>query len=338
MKHISILVLKGSLIHSIDAAQNIFRRVNDFLEANGKVPYFNVELVGLTRTVLLNDGYYAIHPDKLLTDVRHTNLIIVPFLCGNFRAIIHDNKGFSAWLKGQYKDGSEIACLCAGSFFLASTGLLDKKSCAVHWAAAQEFREMFPDIKLIDTGIITDEQGIYTSGGSYSYLNLLLYLIEKFVDRSMAVRISKMFEIEIDRHDQAPYIIFMGHKNHNDELVMKVQEYIEKNYVEKITIEKMASLISVGRRTFERRFKKATRFTISEYIQRVKIEAAKKGFETTNKNITGVMSEVGYSDVKAFRGVFKNLTGLTPFEYRAKYNRQGLHEELQMTSRIQQGF
>ncbi len=130
--------------------------------------------------------------------------------------------------------------------------------------------------------------------------------------------------IDIDRISQSPFIMFKGQKLHEDEPVKKAQEFIENNFQEKITIDQLASMLALGRRNMERRFKKATCNTVTEYIQRVKIEAAKKNLETGRKNINEVMYEVGYSDTKAFRTIFKRITGLSPIEYRNKYNKEAV--------------
>ena len=131
-----------------------------------------------------------------------------------------------------------------------------------------------------------------------------------------------MFQVDLDRHTQSPFIIFEGQKDHQDEPVKRAQTYIEENYQNRISVDQLTSLLALSRRNFERRFKKATTNTAVEYIQRVKIEAAKKFFEVTNKNISEVMYDVGYSDVKSFRSVFRRITGLSPIEYRNKYNRE----------------
>lgn len=319
MKHVSILVLKEAIISSIDAPRQIFTKVNEFLVAKGKSPAFHVELVSNTNKTSINNDTYAIRCDHTLDEVLKTDLIIIPMLCNGFPNAIEKNSEFAPWIIDQYKNNAEIACLCSGSFFLASTGLLDNNDCAVHWGAANEFRTMFPGINVIDEKLITHERGIYTCGGNYSYLNLILYLIEKYADREMAVFVAKMFEIEIDRKSQAPFTIFMGQKNHEDEPVKRAQEYIENNYNDKITIDQLTGMLALSRRNFERRFKKATSNTIVEYMQRVKIEAVKKGLETGRKTINDLMYDVGYSDIKAFRTIFKKITGLSPVEYRSKY-------------------
>ncbi|WP_308199153.1 GlxA family transcriptional regulator [Chitinophaga sedimenti] len=200
--------------------------------------------------------------------------------------------------------------------------MLTGKQCATHWKLANEFRAMFPEVNLVDDKIMTAEDGIYTSGGAYSYLNLLMYLIEKYAGREMAILASKAFMIDIDRHSQSPFIMFEGQKLHDDEEVKKAQEFIEKNFEDRITVDQLADMLAIGRRSFERRFKKATCNTVTEYIQRVKIEAAKKSFETSRKNINEIMYDVGYSDVKAFRTTFRKITGLSPLAYRNKYNKE----------------
>ncbi len=116
----------------------------------------------------------------------------------------------------------------------------------------------------------------------------------------------------------------MGQKEHEDDPIKKAQEYIESNVAEKISVDYLAGMSLISRRNFERRFKKATSNTPVEYLQRVKIEAAKKSLESGRENINEVMYAVGYSDSKAFRTTFKKITGLSPLDYRKKYNRENV--------------
>lgn len=322
MKHISILVPLGhTSLPNIDGTHQIFSEANKFLVARGKSPLFKIQLVGLEMGISQRNGLYTINPDCLMSDVKKTDLIIVPAMHGDLPKAMEANAPFIPWIIDQYKGGAELASFCIGTFFLAATGLLKGRQCATHWIAANDFRAMFPDVNLVDDKIITFEDGIYTSGGAYSFLNLLVYLIEKYAGRDIAILISKAFMIDIDRSSQSPFIIFEGQKAHDDEPIRKAQEFIESNFQEKITVDQLASMLAIGRRNLERRFKKATANTVVEYIQRVKIEATKKGLEASRKSINELMFDVGYSDTKAFRSVFKKVTGLTPIDYRNKYSK-----------------
>jgi len=322
MKHISILVPKGAILGSLEGSRQLLTQVNHFFAAKGLSPVFKVQLVGLADKTPISGGLFTVNADLVLEQVDKTDLIIIPALDGEITMAVKNNEEFIPWIIDQHRNGAEVASLCMGAFLLASTGLLKGKKCATHWMAAGQFRQMFPEVELVTEKIITDEQGIYSSGGAFSYLNLILYLIEKYTGREMAVLSSKVFAIEMERSSQSPFIIFQGQKDHADDPIKKAQDFIEKNYQEKITVEQLASMFALGRRNLERRFKKATANTVVEYIQRVKIEAAKMSLENSRENVNEVMYNVGYTDTKAFRSTFKRITGLSPMEYRNKYQRE----------------
>lgn len=319
MKHISVLVLQKAILGSLEGSRQLFSQVNGFFQERGQPPIFDVQLVGISKETRLAGGKYTIHSDMLIDEIKKTDLIVIPALDGDLKEGIDINRDFIPWIVKQYQNGSEVASLCMGAFLLASTGLLKGRKCATHWMAANLFRTMFPDVHLVTEQIITDEQGIYSSGGAFSYQNLILYLIEKYAGREMAILTAKVFAIEIERRSQSPFIIFKGQKEHHDAAIKKAQDYIEANFQNKITVEQLASIVFLSRRNFERRFKKATANTVMEYIQRVKIEAAKMSLESTHQNVSEVMDKVGYTDPKAFRNAFKRITGLSPLQYRNKF-------------------
>jgi transcriptional regulator GlxA family with amidase domain len=321
MKNVSILVPESSVMQAIADPRYLFTAVNQFLAVSGKQPLFDVQLVGEKREVRLNDGLYTVHADKELKDVTVTDLVIIPALAGDMTTAISSNQGLVPWIVDQYDRGAEIASLCVGAFLLASTGLLNGKKCSTHWGFTNEFQEMFPEVQVVHGSIVTEEKRLYSSGGAHSYWNLLLHLVEKYTDRETAILASKYFAVDIERNSQAAFALFRGQKNHRDTAIRTAQEYIEQNFTEKFTVDQLADRVAVGRRSFERRFHKATNNTVIEYVQRVKIEAAKRSFEMSRKNISEVMFDVGYTDTKAFRMIFKKITGLTPVEYRNKYNK-----------------
>lgn len=321
MKKIYILALEHSVLQVIAGSQYCFTTVNQMLEQSGRKPIFDVKLVGLKSQIKPTGPNFSIQPDLLIHEASKGDLIIIPPLFGDLKIGIDANKGFIPWINEQYHQGVEIASLCIGAFLLGATGLLEGKKCSTHWGFTDLFREMYPDVDVQDGSIVTEESGIYSSGGANSYWNLLLHLVEKFTDRETAITLAKYFAIDIDRNSQSPFTIFTGQKTHQDTAVKKAQELIEEMIEDKISVEELAEKVAVGRRSFERRFKRVTNNSVLEYIQRVKVEAAKRSFESTMKNISEVMFDVGYSDTKAFRNTFKKITGLTPLEYRNKYNK-----------------
>lgn len=320
MKHLSILALEDATLNSIDSCYQILNRVNDFLKYQKKEPYYKVDIVGATSPARINKGLYTINVHATLNNTPNTDVIFVPIICSDFSATAKVNAPYRTWIMEQYNRGAEIVSLCVGSFLVASTGLLDNKRCSIHWAAKNEFQNAYPNVHLIDESIITDENGIYTCGGGYSFLNLILYVIEKHLGHEMAVLASKMFQIDIDRKTQNPFVIFMGQKRHDDPTILEAQDLIEKHPNLWITVEMICERVGMSRRTFERRFRKCTGNSVTEYIQRVKIEHAKKELEITSKTINEIIFNTGYNDVDAFRKVFKKFTDLSPLEYRRRYS------------------
>lgn len=327
MKHLTILVPagEGNNLSSIVGAYKIFARANQYYKDCGKKEIFRIELAGVAKKTTYYDGLFEVKPHRDISTIRKTDLVIIPSLNHQYDKAINTNKKMISWIEDQHQLGAEVAGICTGVFLLAATGLLDGVTCSTNWAVADEFAKKFPDVHLQVDKIITDEHGIYTSGGAYSFLNLIIYLVEKYYDRITAIYCAKVFQIDIDRQSQNAFTIFKGQKSHDDEVIKKAQAYIEKNLDQKISIEHLSAKFAVGRRNFDRRFIKATGNTPVEYAQRVKIEAAKKAFETTRKNISEVMYAVGYSDAKAFRELFRRVTGLSPLDYRNKYNKEAFN-------------
>lgn len=322
MKYVTIIVPKGKVnLSSITGSFEILSRADKYWQKLGNRPRMDIRIAGFQSGQPLNAGFFSIHPMDIAA-IRKTDLVIIPSIAYDYDNAIRDNAALIAWIREQYASGAEIASICTGAFLLAATGLLDGKTCSTHWNAATDFRRMFPTIDLQTDKLITAEKGIYTNGGAYSFLNLILFLVEKYFDRPTAIYCSKVFQIEMDRTSQSPFFIFQTQKNHGDEMVGEAQAYLEENLQAKISFEQLASKLAVSRRNFDRRFIKATGNTPVEYLQRVKVEVAKSTLEKGRKSIAEVMDEVGYADDKAFREVFKKITGLSPLDYKARYNRE----------------
>ena len=324
MKHISVVIPKGEIVLScLDGVYKVFGTANTYLKESGEREddYFKIDLVGIEEETSIYQGVFGIHPNRLIDQVRKTDLVIIPAISGDIGAQLQDNAPYFDWIRKMYSLGAEVASLCMGAFILASTGLVDGKSCTTHWLGIEGFEMMFPQVNLVPEKVVTDENGIYTSGGAYSFLNLLFHIAEKYCGRECALYVAKVLEIEVDRHSQAQFSIFRGQKSHQDQEIIRAQNYIESNVEEKISVEDLADMVALSRRNFIRRFKNATQNTPLEYIQRVKIEKAKKSLESSTETVNEIMYSVGYADGKSFRNAFRKITGLSPVEYKNKYNR-----------------
>ena len=326
MKHISILVPQGSsIVDAIIGPYNLFKMANvQHQKLNGlQEPLFKIDLVGINDQPVTYQGLFTIDPTASIDSIQKTDLIIISPISGNLENSIEANQRFVDWIKMQrIRNRVDLASLCKGAFLLAETGLINGKDCTTNWTAHHLFKQRYPEVNLIPESIICENNGIYSSGGAYSVLNFTLYLIERYFGRETAIWTSKISEIEFDRLSQSEFIIFSGQKDHLDEPIKLAQEFIENNFENKLNVETIADQVHLNVRSFLRRFKKATSNTPLEYIQRVRVEAAKKKLESTTETIMEIMFSIGYNDEKAFRNTFRKYSGLSPKEYQLKYNRE----------------
>lgn len=321
MKTVYILVPECAVPAAIVDPQYLFTAVNRFYNQAHLPNFYNVKLVGLTSEVRVNTTV-TFHTDFTINNAQQPDLIIVPAIFGDMEEALNLNRDFIDFITTCYRKGAEVASLCVGAFLLASTGLLNGKSCSTHWLFANEFKTRFPKVNLVADRVVSYQNGLYSSGGANAYWNLLLYLVEKFSGREMAIMAAKFFLLDIEKNSQLPFSVFKGQRLHNDDAIKTTQDFLEKNYDQKIMVEDLADQINLGRRTFERRFKKATGSTVVEYLQRIKMEAAKTILENDLNTVNEAMFAVGYNDPKSFREIFKKYAGLSPVDYKLKFQKK----------------
>jgi transcriptional regulator GlxA family with amidase domain len=325
MKKIAIIVPRGEIMSSaVVAPIVIFNKLNEWLEESGKLPAFEVHVVGYKHIMPLDDGVFQVRAHAVLEESGGFDLAIVPGFTSDPAVILAENRDLLDWLRKQrHEHGAELASLCSGAFFIAAAGLADGKKVTTHWAYAPVFRSLFPAVRLQTERIVTDDGGIYASGGAYSSLNLILYLLEKFCGKEAAHWASGIFQIDPNRITQQPFALFSNQKSHGDDGVAAVQVFIEREFRQTgLTVNALAAQFGFSRRNFLRRFKAATDSAPIEYLQRVRIEAAKRLLENGTQSVEEIVGAVGYSDSKTFRMLFRKHTGFSPLAYRGKYRRR----------------
>jgi len=324
MKEIALVIHEDATLSTITGAMDMFIHTNSLYQQTGKSQPFKLILAGEKE----NNSLLPINPlfvtYRSINELEHPDLIVVPAFYGDRDSMLKKHKDLINWIAVKFEAGSEIGSLCSGIYFLAEAGLLPGRSCTAHWSDMEDIVRRYPDVNFLSDMVITDQEGIYTSGGAFSSLNLILYMIDKFCGREVGIWASKMFSLDMDRISQSHFAVFKGQRQHRDNDILKAQTFIEENHHLPLNIDAIAEKSNMSKRNFIRRFKKATHNTPFEYLQRVKIEAAKKALEKGNQNINLLMYDAGYNDIKTFREVFKKLTGLTPQDYKRKYSRADL--------------
>ena len=316
---IVLIAYPGVSAWSLSGILEIFEIANKYYEYRYNKKFFDIVLTSEKTGVICTQNGIDINVSHSFADFKKPDLIYIPGTTHEIKNILDENKSVIHYIGKQYSKGAKVASFCTGTFLVAQSGILKNRSASTHWNRAALFRELFPETLLRDERIIIDEGDIFLGGGASSFHNLSLYIIEKFMGRDAAIAVSKILLIDINKDLQSSYVIFSLQKTHSDMKIYKLQQFIEENYEKKYTVNSLAEKINTTPRTFMRRFKKATGNTPLLYIQRVKVEAAKKLLESTDLTFEEIVRKVGYEDVSTFRQLFRKLTGLSPMEYRKKF-------------------
>jgi len=290
------------------------------LQAGQPVPrVFDVRLAGLDGgTVSCRDGV-SLQPSVAAGDVAAPDLVVVPGLDDDLAPSFAANRGWAPWLAKWHAGGAKVASSCTGAFLVADAGLLDGRPATTHWLFADELRRRYPAIRVTADQMIVDNGDVITSGGATAFLNLVLYLVERFAGHERANLAARVLLVDGHRPSQLPYIAFGRERAHDDVIVHQVQQHIDSHLDEPLRIAELAASFGLSERTLSRRFAAATGHAPRAYLQYARIQHAKRLLETAGDPIDQVRRRAGYSDAAAFRRVFKQATGLSPRGYRDAY-------------------
>ncbi len=273
------------------------------------------------RPSVTGAGGLTVRCDATLRDAGRADLVVVPALDPDVIEHLARNRAVVPWLRRAYRAGADVASACTGAFLLGEAGLLDGRTATTHWAFQGLLAARYPQLRLAPQAIVVDQGRVVTAGGATAFINLALFLVERILGPEVARAASRMFLIDPNKAAQGAYAIFSTQKAHGDEGILRAQALIEDELGRAPGVEELAREVAMSRRTFVRRFRRATGNTPRDYIQRVRIEAAKRALEAGEETIAGIARRVGYGDAVAFRKLFGRLTGLTPAAYRARYGR-----------------
>ncbi len=246
------------------------------------------------------------------------DIVIIPGLEDDVLNGIRRNSVFVPWIRKWAKDGACVATSCTGAFLAAEAGILNGRTVTTHWVAADLFRQRYPEISLAHEEMIIDSGDVITSGGATTFLNLVIYLTERFGSRERAQTAARLMLIDGDRTSQLPYAGLSSPRTHDDPDVHHVQTLIESNLTGELSVDDLASRVGMSSRTLARRFQQTLGESPGAYLRKARMSEARRLLESTGIPVAEIMSRVGYTDVAAFGRAFKREAGLSPSVYRQK--------------------
>ena len=224
------------------------------------------------------------------------------------------------WIQKQWERGAVLASTCTGAFLLAEAGLLNGRNATTSWWAEKLFHRRYPDVHLNTHALLSQSDRIICSGAITAVLQLSVKMIERFTSPTIASLTAKSMLIDVGQSVQTLYVSASAFNAHSDKMVSQAQHWLQQNLMKKVSLEYLAQSMAVSQRTLIRRFKAAIGLTPQNYLQLLKVEAAKQLLETTRLRISLIAERVGYVDQGAFIKMFKSKTGLTPKAYRGRFS------------------
>jgi transcriptional regulator GlxA family with amidase domain len=323
MIRVGIPVIQYASAISVAAPRDILNYADYHMGGEGQDPAsaltFQTDFVGIDDTPVRCGDSVWLTPQQVIGNGVSYDVILVPALIDDIEKSLEANGAFLPWLRECHQRGAVLATWCGGAFMLAAAGILDGKTATTHWALAEQLASQFPQIQVQPDRMVVDEGDVITCGGATSFLNLGIYLIERFHSHDMAVRCAKMFLIDMDRPTQRPYTDLRARRLHADDTIRQMQQYIDANLCEQWPLKRLAQMANLSPKTFMRRFKEATGAPPTTYVQHMRIEAAKRCLERSEATVREITFQVGYNDIRSFRRLFQRCVGLSPKNYRAKF-------------------
>lgn len=319
MLKLAMLAYDNCLLSGIAGQLDLFTIANWERRRQQQPPFCRYEIVTLDGEPVTSFNRMQVQPRRALSACQDADLILVPGMMGRPDQLL-EQTDLLDWLRRQAARGAIIASACSGAFLLAEAGLLDGRTATTHWQLADRFRQRYPKVELHIDRLLIDGGNYLCAGGTSAHQDLALSLIEKFGSAQLAKACARMMLIDNSRRDQAPFVNFRGCKNHGDKPILKIQQWLDKNYRGKVVVKQLAQASGLNERTFLRRFRKATGEAPLEYVQRLRIEQAKRLLSVGAQPLEQITRAVGYEDVSSFRRLFKQLAGVSPTVYRQRFS------------------
>jgi transcriptional regulator GlxA family with amidase domain len=324
--HVSLVAIPDAVISTLTGIYDVlgsFRMLGRLDPAIPGSPPFTVEIVAAERGPVALASGVPLEVHCAVADVAATDIIIVPSVLlgpggwtpGRYTEIVD-------WARRMHTEGALLCSACSGVFLLAETGLFDGREATVHWGYADAFAKVFPQVPLSPERVLVvsgEREDLVTSGASMTWHDLVLYLIARHVGATAAQTVARYFALQWHHDGLAPYIVFQGRRDHGDAAIADAQVWLATHFSVAKPVEEMVRRSGLAERTFKRRFTDAAGFAPIDYVQRLRIEDAKRRLERTDEPADEISWRVGYEDAAFFRRLFKRVTGMTPGAYRRRF-------------------
>jgi transcriptional regulator GlxA family with amidase domain len=322
--HVSLVALPEASVSTLAGILDVLNAPALLgLGGPGARPPFRIEVVGEKKGPITLASGVPFEVKRAVEEVEATDIVIVPSVVlrpegwqtGRYGRLVE-------WARRMHEGGAMLCSACSGIFLLAETGLFDDKDATVHFWYAQAFQALYPRVLIHPERVLVISglrEELVCSGASTTWHDLVLYLTARHAGATTAQEVARMFALQWHQDGLAPFIVFEGRSDHGDQEVLGAQQWLRSHFSVASPVDEMIKRSRLAERTFKRRFASATGLTPIAYVQRLRIEDAKRRLERTDAPVDEISWRVGYEDPAFFRRLFKRTTGMAPGAYRKRF-------------------
>jgi transcriptional regulator GlxA family with amidase domain len=319
---VTIVILDNGFLSTAIGPMEVFYaagRLMQFLLGAPEQPHFNVRIASIDGKPVTSVYGTSLVPHCRLEDVAQTDLVLITASHSCLLEQFVSSTSIVPWLCAAHETGSYLAGVCSGVALIAETGLLDGHRATTHWGVAEQYRQRYPKVNWQPEHFVTEDSGLFCGGGVYAAIDLSLYLVEKFCGHEIALECARSLMVTPPRNLQSGYAVAPLSRPHGDEKIRKIEQLLQDRFDREISMDAVAAENAMSQRNLLRRFKAATGYLPGQYVQLLRIGAARQLLERGRAPVQKIASAVGYEDSTYFRGIFKRHTGMTPSEYRNRF-------------------
>jgi len=319
---VTVVILDNGFMSTAIGPMEVFYsagRLMQFLLGAHEQPRFKVRIASIDGKPVTSAYGVSLVPHCGLEDVAQTDLVLITASHSCLLERFASSTSVVPWLRAAHENGSYLAGVCSGVALIAETGLLDQRRATTHWGVAEQYRQRYPKVRWQPEHFVTEDGGLFCGGGVYAAIDLSLYLVEKFCGHEVALECAKSLMVTPPRNLQSGYAVAPLSRPHGDERIRHIEQLLQNRFDQEISMEAIAAENAMSPRNLLRRFKAATGRLPGEYVQLLRISAARQLLERGRAPVQKVAAAVGYEDSTYFRSLFKRHTGMTPSEYRNRF-------------------
>jgi transcriptional regulator GlxA family with amidase domain len=218
-----------------------------------------------------------------------------------------------------------LASVCSGAFILSRAGLLDGRAAVTHWAACDQLRRSNPHCRVEDDRIFVRDGNVWTSAGVSTGIDLALAMVEEDHGAQLALEISRWLVVYLRRPGgQSQFSAPLAAQVAERDGIRKLLLWMSENVQADLSVAALAQRASMSERTFARVFKAETRFTPAAYVERLRVDAARRSLESSKKTVKQIARLSGFGTVETMHRAFRRSVGSTPLEYRERFTTPGV--------------